>query len=145
MKSLVIIPTYNEIENIEAIIRAVMAQKKAFHILVVDDNSPDLTALKVKELQKEFAPDTNSIAVLVNHLSGNMLSRWTNFLTEDGEKEWRHRDQEFEDTYKTKEDLIENWDKGWKCLFTALKSITDNFPLYSAIQSTRPATPYSSL
>lgn len=52
--AIVIIPTYNEIENIEAIIRAVMAQKKAFHILVVDDNSPDLTALKVKEMQKEF-------------------------------------------------------------------------------------------
>ncbi len=52
--AIVIIPTYNEIENIEAIIRAVLAQKKAFHILIVDDNSPDLTALKVKELQKEF-------------------------------------------------------------------------------------------
>jgi len=52
--AVVIIPTYNEIENIEAIIRAVLAQKKAFHILVVDDNSPDLTALKVKELQEEF-------------------------------------------------------------------------------------------
>ena len=52
--AIVIIPTYNEIENIEAIIRAVLAQEKAFHILVVDDNSPDLTALKVKELQKEF-------------------------------------------------------------------------------------------
>jgi len=52
--AIVIIPTYNEIENIEAIIRAVLAQGKAFHILVVDDNSPDLTALKVKALQKEF-------------------------------------------------------------------------------------------
>jgi len=52
--AIVIIPTYNEIENIEAIIRAVMAQKKAFHVLVVDDNSPDLTSLKVKALQKEF-------------------------------------------------------------------------------------------
>lgn len=52
--AIVIIPTYNEIENIEAIIKAVFAQNKAFHILVVDDNSPDLTALKVKELQKEF-------------------------------------------------------------------------------------------
>ena len=52
--SLIIIPTYNEIENIEAIIRAVFALKKDFHILVVDDNSPDLTALKVKELQEEF-------------------------------------------------------------------------------------------
>jgi dolichol-phosphate mannosyltransferase len=52
--AIVIIPTYNEIENIEAIVRAVFAQKKAFHILVVDDNSPDLTGLKVKALQKEF-------------------------------------------------------------------------------------------
>lgn len=52
--AIVIIPTYNEIENIEAIIRAVLAQEKAFYILVVDDNSPDLTALKVKALQKEF-------------------------------------------------------------------------------------------
>ena len=52
--AVVIIPTYNEIENIEAIVRAVLTQDKAFHILVVDDNSPDLTALKVKELQKEF-------------------------------------------------------------------------------------------
>jgi dolichol-phosphate mannosyltransferase len=52
--AIVIIPTYNEIENIEAIIRTVFSQKKAFHILVVDDSSPDLTYLKVKELQKEF-------------------------------------------------------------------------------------------
>jgi len=52
--SLIIIPTYNEIENIEAIIRAVFSLNKDFHILVVDDNSPDLTALKVKELQEEF-------------------------------------------------------------------------------------------
>lgn len=52
--TVVIIPTYNEIENIEAIIRAVFSQSDKLHILVVDDNSPDLTALKVKELQKEF-------------------------------------------------------------------------------------------
>ncbi|WP_299890378.1 polyprenol monophosphomannose synthase [uncultured Lacinutrix sp.] len=53
--AIVIIPTYNEIENIEAIIKAVFAQDKAFDILIVDDNSPDLTALKVKELQEEFS------------------------------------------------------------------------------------------
>ena len=54
VNTVVIIPTYNEIENIEAIIRAVFSQSEHIHILVVDDNSPDLTALKVKELQKEF-------------------------------------------------------------------------------------------
>ena len=53
--AIVIIPTFNEIENIEAIIRAVFSQEKAFHVLVVDDNSPDLTGLKVKELQTEFS------------------------------------------------------------------------------------------
>ena len=53
--AIVIIPTYNEIENIEAILRAVFAQEKEFDVLVVDDNSPDLTALKVKELQDEFS------------------------------------------------------------------------------------------
>ena len=53
--AVVIIPTYNEIENIEAILRAVFAQEKKFDVLVVDDNSPDLTALKVKELQDEFS------------------------------------------------------------------------------------------
>jgi len=59
--AIVIIPTYNEIENIEAIIRAVFSQEKQFHILIVDDNSPDLTALKVEELQKEF---TNRLFLL---------------------------------------------------------------------------------
>lgn len=55
LNTVVIIPTYNEIENIEAIIRAVFSQSDAIHVLVVDDNSPDLTALKVKALQKEFS------------------------------------------------------------------------------------------
>jgi hypothetical protein len=77
--------------------------------------------LTFDELQKEFATDSNSIAIIVKHMVGNMLSRWTNFLTEDGEKEWRHRDLEFEDTYTTKEALIENWNKGWQCLFDAIK------------------------
>ena len=52
--AIVIIPTYNEIENIEAIIRAVFSQEKLFHVLVVDDNSPDKTSDKVKELQQEY-------------------------------------------------------------------------------------------
>jgi hypothetical protein len=54
-----------------------------------------------------------------------MLSRWTNFFTEDGEKEWRERDQEFEKVIKTKEELILKWDAGWECLFAAIDSLTD--------------------
>lgn len=67
--------------------------------------------------------DTNSIAQIVKHLSGNMLSRWTDFLTSDGEKEWRNRDDEFVDTYKSKEELLENWKKGWNCIFEAINPL----------------------
>ncbi len=76
--------------------------------------------LEFFELQKEFAEDSNSICIIVKHMVGNMLSRWTNFLTEDGEKTWRKRDEEFIDTYKTKEELIASWEKGWNCLFEAV-------------------------
>lgn len=64
--------------------------------------------------------DANSIAIIVNHLSGNMLSRWTDFMSTDGEKVWRHRDQEFEDVIKTRAELIDAWEKGWACVFKAL-------------------------
>ena len=67
--------------------------------------------------------DTNSIAMIVKHLSGNMLSRWTDFLTTDGEKEWRNRDSEFENDLKSKEEVLALWNKGWKCLFTALNQL----------------------
>src|SRR5215212_7288560 len=63
---------------------------------------------------------SNSIAVIIQHLHGNMLSRWTNFLTEDGEKEWRNRDIEFVDNLNTKQQLIDLWEKGWRCVFDAL-------------------------
>jgi hypothetical protein len=73
-----------------------------------------------------FTPneDTNSIAVIVNHMSGNMLSRWTDFLTTDGEKDWRNRDAEFEAPASDKEALLEKWENGWACLFTALNTVT---------------------
>lgn len=67
--------------------------------------------------------NTNSIAVIVKHLSGNMLSRWTDFLTTDGEKDWRNRDAEFESTIETKEALIEEWNKGWTCFLTTLDEL----------------------
>ncbi|MFS4481704.1 DinB family protein [Hyunsoonleella sp. 2307UL5-6] len=85
-----------------------------------------LKDLTFEELQKEFAEDSNSISIIVKHLVGNMLSRWTNFLTEDGEKEWRHRDQEFIDSYTSKDDLIDNWNEGWQCLFDAVTPLKEN-------------------
>jgi len=76
--------------------------------------------LTFDELKNEFAEDSNSISIIVKHIVGNMLSRWTNFLTEDGEKEWRQRDEEFIDSFHSKEELINAWNKGWDCLFTAI-------------------------
>lgn len=70
--------------------------------------------------------DSNSVAVIVKHLWGNMLSRWTDFLTTDGEKPWRERDAEFENDLPTREAIMKKWNEGWQCLFNALNSITDN-------------------
>ena len=63
---------------------------------------------------------SNSIALIVHHISGNMLSRWTDFLQSDGEKEWRNREAEFEEEFPSKAALLEAWEKGWQCLFQAI-------------------------
>ncbi|AZA82339.1 hypothetical protein C1637_08975 [Chryseobacterium lactis] len=73
----------------------------------------------------QYNEESNSIAIIVKHIAGNMLSRWTNFLTEDGEKSWRHRDEEFINTFTTKGQVLDYWEKGWKCLFDALDQIND--------------------
>ena len=80
--------------------------------------------LTKEQLFWQYNEESNSVATLVKHISGNMLSRWTNFLTEDGEKPWRKRDEEFINSYSTKEDLIADWEKGWACLFENLHQIT---------------------
>lgn len=79
--------------------------------------------LEPEQLFVSINVDTNSIATIVKHLSGNMLSRWTDFLTSDGEKEWRNRDAEFEETIKTKEELLDVWNKGWDCFLDALNRL----------------------
>ena len=70
--------------------------------------------------------ESNSISSIVKHLSGNMVSRWTDFQTTDGEKEWRKREEEFDNDIKTREELLKIWEKGWSCLFNSLNSITDD-------------------
>ncbi|MEL1244599.1 DUF1572 family protein [Flavobacterium sp. DGU11] len=74
----------------------------------------------------QYNDDSNSIVIIVKHLSGNMLSRWTDFLTTDGEKEWRDRDGEFENDIATKEEMLQKWDNGWKVLLDTLKSLTED-------------------
>ena len=70
--------------------------------------------------------DCNSAWTIVKHLSGNMLSRWTDFLTKDGEKEWRNRDAEFVNDVSDRAALMERWRKGWECLFRTLDSLTED-------------------
>ncbi len=74
----------------------------------------------------QYNENSNSIAMIVNHLSGNMCSRFTDFLTTDGEKEWRNRDTEFEaQRITTKEEVIRRWEQGWDCLFNAINPLKD--------------------
>jgi len=83
---------------------------------------------QLDEKDIHFRPneESNSIAIIVQHMTGNMLSRFTNFLTEDGEKEWRQRDDEFEIHNYSKQQVIDLWEKGWKCFLDTLDSLTED-------------------
>lgn len=86
----------------------------------------DKTFAQLSEADFHYQPNeaSNSIAIIVQHLVGNMLSRFTNFLTEDGEKEWRNRDTEFEEQQLSKEALLKRWEEGWACYLSAVKNLT---------------------
>jgi hypothetical protein len=87
----------------------------------------DKTFAQLQEDDFYYRPNeaSNSIAVIIQHMSGNMLSRWTNFLTEDGEKRWRNRDTEFETHAYTKEELLQIWQKGWQCVLNAWSALEE--------------------
>jgi hypothetical protein len=85
-----------------------------------------ITQVSDEKLFLQANEESNSIAIIVNHLAGNMLSRWTDFLTTDGEKEWRNRDAEFEDEITNKQQLMEKWNQGWGVLLSALNSLTED-------------------
>lgn len=82
--------------------------------------------LEEKDLFWQYNQESNSIAIIVQHLWGNMLSRWTDFLTTDGEKVWRNRDQEFEPVISSRTEMMEKWNAGWQVLFEALDSVTED-------------------
>ncbi|WAC40521.1 DUF1572 family protein [Pedobacter sp. SL55] len=73
----------------------------------------------------QYNEDSNSIAMIVNHLHGNMLSRFTAFLTTDGEKQWRNRDLEFEHQTVSKTEILRKWEEGWACLFNAIAPLNE--------------------
>ena len=76
------------------------------------------------DLEWAFNPECNSLRIQIQHLHGNMLSRWTDFLTSDGEKPWRNRDDEFEDTFTARAALLAYWESGWSRLFDSLTALT---------------------
>jgi hypothetical protein len=84
-----------------------------------------MTQLSDDQLFTRINPRQNSIAAIVRHLSGNMLSRFTDFLTTDGEKPWRHRESEFDDAVVPRAELMQIWERGWRCLFGAVEPLTD--------------------
>lgn len=88
----------------------------------------DKAMLQVEADEKfNWQPDfnSNSIAIIVKHLAGNMRSRWTDFLNSDGEKSWRNREAEFEGTYQSRAAMLQDWESGWKCLFDALDTLQE--------------------
>ena len=99
--------------------------RKQFHTMK-ERGDRTLNQLKDEEkLTYMLDEESNSVATLVRHLSGNMVSRWTNFFTEDGEKESRNRPTEFYVDYKpTKEEVMEMWERGWSTFFELLDSLT---------------------
>ena len=79
-----------------------------------------------KELFSTLDQESNSVAMIVKHLAGNMRSRWTDFLTSDGEKADRNRDSEFEEPPRTRAELLSLWESGWNCMFGALEALQDS-------------------
>jgi uncharacterized damage-inducible protein DinB len=78
-----------------------------------------------EQLTRALDPESNSVALIVKHMAGNMRSRWTDFLTTDGEKPDRDRDSEFESPPATRAEMMRMWESGWECTFRALDSLTD--------------------
>jgi len=78
------------------------------------------------QLHAQLDPESNSVAIIMVHMSGNLRSRWTDFLTTDGEKPWRHRDGEFDAQTLTRDTLLASWDEGWAVLFATLATLTDD-------------------
>src|SRR6185436_15194292 len=103
-------------EFLSAIINAFEANKRLADQAI--EQVPD------DKLRVALDANTNSIALIMKHVAGNLASRWTDFLTTDGEKPWRNRDDEFIDSFRSRAELLDCWERGWTCLFQTLNSLT---------------------
>ncbi|PAQ15747.1 hypothetical protein CD798_05275 [Bacillaceae bacterium SAOS 7] len=90
---------------------------------VKDLGDKTISQLTEDDIHWAFNTESNSVAVIVKHLSGNMVSRWSNFLSSDGEKPDRNREQEFKDDISSKQELITVWEKGWTILFETISDL----------------------
>ena len=99
-------------------------QKQFKYYKYLGDKTID--SLSTDELLWKYNGESNNAAIIINHIVGNMLSRWTNFYSEDGEKDWRQRDSEFYGSSKNKEELKIHWEKGWNCLFNIIDNLKEN-------------------
>jgi hypothetical protein len=77
------------------------------------------------EMHWSYNEDSNSVAIIIRHMAGNMISRWTDFLTTDGEKPDRNRDSEFEDGFTSRDQIMDFWNKGWKIFLDTLNSLKE--------------------
>ena len=102
-------------------LKSVISQFEYYKLL----GEKTLAQLPDEALFWQYNPESNSIATIVKHLWGNMLSRWTDFLTTDGEKEWRDREIEFVNDIRTRDELLQKWDEGWNVFLTTLKSLEE--------------------
>jgi hypothetical protein len=75
------------------------------------------------QLRTALDPNTNSVAVIMKHVGGNLISRWTDFLTTDGEKRDRNRDDEFVDGFQSRQEILDRWEQGWTCVFAAIRNL----------------------
>lgn len=98
-------------------------RKQFFYYKTLADKS--IEQLDDEHFFHQFDETNNSVALLVSHLSGNMLSRWTNFQFEDGEKKWRKRDSEFEIRNRTRADLMKLWQKAWVIVDVELEPLSE--------------------
>jgi len=107
----------------------------------------DKTFAQLNDEDMVYQPNeqSNSIAMIVQHLHGNMLSRFTNFLTEDGEKPSRNRDKEFKEVLLTKAEVINIWNEGWACVFNTLESLQPDDLMKTIYIRTEPLVVYDAL
>jgi len=108
----------NSIEFLAAILNTYEANKRLADRAV--EQVPD------DKLHVPLNSNTNSIAVIMRHVAGNLASRWTDFLTTDGEKPWRMRDDEFVDNYRSRAEMLQDWERGWNVLTTTLRGLTQD-------------------